>query len=449
MATRTITKLRLSNVRDDDVFFCDVILDGKKLLAAFGKGKRGGPSTIHERTGERFASVEAAEAGLRTFLENRGRHYKDRKREEVEVEGEEQHLFVGAESPALEADVLAGREGAAAVYADWLQQEGDPRGELAALSLAGRDAEVADFVARNATALFGDLDVKLDDEVRELDWSGGFLRGASLRRAGFDSTTNLAELTRAFLELPVARLVTRLRFGLASMESDNDWTATMAAVTASPQAAHLLSLAFDDYDSEDCEISWTPIGDFSSAWAKLPALEELRIKSGAGGKLGDLDLPRLRKLVRVSGGLSRAEIVALLDAKCPRLEHLEIWFGSDGYGAEGNPGLLERLFAGEAPRTLTHLGLVNAEFTHELIAPLARSALLPRLRSLDLSRGVLRDEDLDELIAAAPAFRHLERLDLSENQIASRGDEVRRVLPNAVLDEQRVDAPERYVALGE
>src|SRR5512143_1029906 len=50
----------------------------------------------------------------------------------------------GAEAAALEASIVAdpADPAAYAVYADWLQRRGDPRGELIALQLA-RDAELS------------------------------------------------------------------------------------------------------------------------------------------------------------------------------------------------------------------------------------------------------------------------------------------------------------------
>ena len=278
MAKRTVTKLRLENARNNALSFCDLTLDGCKLLVVYGN-TRDGKTTYTERIGQRFPTADAAAAGMKRVLEVRGRHYNAQKREDTTVEGDEDTLAPAASDAALEAAVIAGRDNAASVFADWLQQRGDVRGELAALALAGRWPEHAAVVAASPTRLFGELDVKLDSELYDLDWSGGFLTGASLRRANMESPTDLAEMTRAFLALPVARFVRRLRFGLDSFESDNNWTSTMEAVASSAQAPHLTSLRFDDFTSEDCEISWTAFGDFSAAWARLPALEELVIRS--------------------------------------------------------------------------------------------------------------------------------------------------------------------------
>jgi hypothetical protein len=386
--------------------------------------------------------------------QGRGKSYQSKKRSEEMVPVVESGIAAHASNPALEAEMLKAKDdtaaaGAASVYADWLQTQNDIRGELAALLLAGKTDGAREWLATNAPRLFGDSDVKLDSEIYDLVWRHGFLVGASLKRSSIDSNTDLAKLTRAFLALPVARFVTALRFGLQSYESDNDWTDTMAAVVQSPQAAQLRSLRFDDYHSEDCEISWTAFGDFSSAWKSLPLLEELQIRSGEGGSLGDIDLPNLRKFVRVSGGLGDAEIRSILAAKWPKLEHLEIWFGSADYGAAGSITHLADLLGSPLP-SLRHLGVVNAEFTHELIAPLSRSKLLKQLKALDLSRGVIMDSDLDDLLNNADAFKHLDKIDLSENLLNDRVDELKQALPNALVHDQRYEDDEhRYVAVGE
>ena len=444
---RTVVRHRLENIRGDKVYFCELVVDGVKLFTRFGQTLGANPTRIYERSGERFATREAALQAVEVFLAGRGKSYEQNHRTEELRPASADQLAPASSNPALEAEVLAGRAGAAAVFADWLQTHGDSRGELAALFQANKTDEAERWIADDASRLFGELDVKLDSELRDLAWTDGFVSGASLRRATGDSRTDLAALTRDFLALPASRFVIALRFGLAGFDSDNDWTETMRAVAGSSQAPQLRSLRFDDYQPEDCEVSWTPFGDFSPFWRDLPALEEFRLRSGAGGTLGDVELPNLKTFVRESGGLGEPEIRSILDAKWPRLEHLAIWFGSANYGAAGTAGQLAELLWGRAPETLTHLGLVNCEFTPQLIEPLARSPLLRRLRSLDLSKGVLGDGDVDAVVRHADAFRHLERFDLSEN-LFEDSSAIRAALANVVLDDQR-DPTYRYAAVGE
>jgi hypothetical protein len=456
MATRKVVRFRGENPGAEAVFFGEIIRDGLKITGAFGNtNKQTKVTSYYERFGERAATTADAEKRFEALIEARGKHYQKTNRTEHDLPAIDETLDAGKFNPTLESEIVAARDpaaikAAASVYADWLQQQGDVRGELASLFLAGQEDEAREWLAGNPTKLFGELDVKLESEVDELIWEHGFLRGATLKRASYESKTNLAVLTRAFLALPVARLVTELRFGLTGFESDNDWGPTLGAVAASAQAPQIRVLKFDAYTSEDSEISWTAFGDFSPYWPQLPALEELVIESGEGGTLGELALPNLKKLVRISGGLGEEEIQSITSATLPKLQHLEVWFGDRNYGAAGTALHLAPLFDGRAPKSLTHLGIVNCEFVQDVIEPLAKSPLLAQLKTLDLSKGTLMDEDVDVLLKHADAFRHLDRLDLSENLLATRGPEIYARLPHAKVDGQRFDGDDRrYVALGE
>lgn len=452
MATRKVLKAHFENARNELVFFRDLTLDGKKVLVHAGnRNTSTGKAHTFEKSGERFSTVEEARARFDGLVTAAANNFKTQTRSEEDVPVREEGLAHFAENAELEQRVLASPDSLdqARVYADWLQTQGDPRGELAALFQASKDAQAREWVVTHADRLFGELDVKLDSELYDLEWANGFLRGASLKRKNYDSQTDLAAMTRTFLELPTARLVSKLRFGLASYESDNDWTETIAAVAASKQAPHLKALLFNDYTYEDCEISWTAFGDFSPFWKSFPALEVFHLRSSEGGVLGDIELPSLKKFVRESGGLSAAEIESIVKAKWPKLEWLDIWFGSENYNAQGTVAHVQPLLDGKVPATLTHLGFCNAEFTHELIEPLARSKVLGQLKVLDLSKGTLLDGDVDVLLRHAAAFKHLEKLDLSENQLNERADEVAAALPNAVLGEQREGDGDRYTAVGE
>lgn len=456
MATRKVTKFRGENRRNDRIYFCEIVWDDTKVITRFGNTDPAtGTTTITDRSAKRLASEALAHAAFEKLIEARGKSYRDdQKRMEEELPVIDNTLDTGAYNETLEAEVVSARDAASAraastVYADWLQQQGDARGELAGLFLGGQEDEARAWLADNPTKLFGDLDIQLETEITALVWEHGFLRGASLKRKDIDSDTDLAELTRAFLALPVARLVTELRFGLAGYESDNDWTSTLAAVAEAVQAKQMRVLRFDDYTYEDSEISWTAIGDFSAHWGAFPALEDLRIRSGEGGTLGDLALPNLRRFERVSGGLGEGEVKEIFAAVWPKLEHLEVWFGRASYGAAGKPEHLAALLDGRVAKP-THLGLVNCEFVQDLIVPLAKSSILRGLKTLDLSKGTLTDADVDVFLKHADAFAHLDHLDLTENLMESRGAEIHARLPHAAVDGQRdLDDDRRYAALGE
>ncbi len=444
MPTRLVTTIRFENRRGETVFFRELTQAGRAVVVRAGRLElTTGQTTTVEQWGTRSASVEQAQRQLDALALQASRQYAQR-HQSTSTEAEPEPALTPAvdlaPGPGVPHDANAAR-----VYADSLQALGDVRGELAAQPLELR----AGFVQAHAEQLFGELDVLLLGQLRLREWTHGFLTGATLTRR--EEHPPLATLARDFLALPVARLVEDLAFGLATFESDNDWGPTLREVVASPQASRLKRLAFTEFTSEESELSWTPFGDFGFAWASLPALEVLHLRAGVTGALGALRLPNLRRFVRETGGLQQSELRAITQAHWPQLEALEVWFGREAYGADCSLDDALRLVSAAThwPR-LRHLGLVNAEFTHHLLEPLASSPLLPRLESLDLSKGVLRDEDVDRLLRHAPAFARLARLDLSENMLDGAREALQRALPNAVLSHQRVDdAQRRYTAVGE
>jgi uncharacterized protein (TIGR02996 family) len=366
------------------------------------------------------------------------------------------------EHPELEARCLEAPDDPApwSIYADWLQAHGDPRGEIAALQLAGRRAEARRVLGAHLAELTGS-----DAESFVFEYRHGFARRATIRLgpADFDDPErcDLAALTQTLLTSPMARFLDALRFGLAGFSSDNDWAPSLRAVIDSPRAPHLRELAFDAFSYEDSELSWVSYGDFTGLLERLPALEHVHIRSGAGGTLGGLQLPRLRTLIRESGGLAATEIEAIVRARWPNLEHLEIWFGAANYGAEGTIDMLGPIFAARELPRLVHLGLVNAELVEDAIDALAHSRVLPQLHSLDLSRGILARRGAALLCRHAAAFRHLASLDLSQNLLAPEDvARIRDTLDNVIVCDQRErddDYEEaeadgemvRYVAVGE
>ncbi len=354
----------------------------------------------------------------------------------------------------LEAQCLASPDSPEpwAVYADWLIAQGDPRGEVAALQLAGKTAAATAVLAQNYAQLVGD-----EEHQFALEFRHGFAVGATLK-IDHASLLRLDVMTKQFLEAPIARFIESLRFGLAHFESNNNWAPTLDVVTRSEQAQRIRSLRFDAYTYTDCEISWTPFGDFAFAWKRLPSLELLHIRSGAGGNLGDIELPRLKTFIFESGGLGGDLLASIVNAKWPALEHLEIWTGSSNYGAGGTLHQLRPILAGAGLPELRHLGIVNSELSDGLVPALAMSMLLPQLHSLDLSRGVFARVATDALVEHAAAFRHLASIDLTDNVLEP--DEIARiraVLDNVIFGDQREREEDEdddgelghYVSLGE
>jgi uncharacterized protein (TIGR02996 family) len=372
-------------------------------------------------------------------------------------------------NPELEARLVAAPDDVAAhlVYSDWLTHAGDPRGELIAVQHA-RAARPDD--AQLAAAEKALLDqhgaewlglAAAHPKAAIVEWRLGHVHALRLSWEGNDAYGSgyiePAELLRAVLERPAGRLLQRVDHELfASEYSAEGVIATLGELR--PPSLRELSLA----DFSSCAltpgdlngISWLQCGNLAPLYGALPRLESLEVMGVV--ELGDrVALPSLKRLAVRTGTLRRAAIAALSASELSSLERLEVWFGSANYGAEGGVDDLGALLSGERLPRLTWLGLMNSEFADELPAALARSALLSRLRELDLSMGIMTERGARALVEHADAFRHLERVSLVNNYIEGEAVALLRALPFVDLGEQRsADEDDdgeafRYVAVGE
>ncbi len=337
------------------------------------------------------------------------------------------------------------------VYSDWLQAQGDPRGELGALQAAGEKAEASAFLRKNAPFFFGEIDfgeVDADRPELALVWRVGHvdtMRVAAHLYRGADHPI------RVFASLPAFLFLRTLTVGLA-FEEENHYASVVEALCAQPFPL-LQKLFLGDFEYPDqSEMSWTDLCELAPLWAAYPQLRLLKLRGGAGS-LGVIEAPELRSFCWETGGLDRKSLDAIVNARWPKLESLEIWFGDAGYGAEGGVGDLARLLAGEGLPALRHLALRNCAFADELVAALAGSAILRRVTSLDLSKSCLTDEGARAIARHRPAFAHLAKLDLTDNAMTGEGVElVRDACPDVwsdFQDAERVRDDRRYVPVGE
>ncbi|MBL8917195.1 MAG: hypothetical protein JNM17_41205 [Archangium sp.] len=342
------------------------------------------------------------------------------------------------------------------IYADALTANGDLRGEAITFASQGQKPRI--FLEANADALLGRVPsiiekANLDRFLSNLRYRAGLIEGADVKLTyDLAQRVRMEDLLEALLAAPAARFVRDLDIGLVSFESDeNGYDEVIDVLGASTRAPFLRDLVLGDFDyPDDIEISWAPYGDLSKLWAQLPNVRSLHV-CGAGGEFGDIIAPSLTHFAVETGALARQEFESILDMSAPKLEHLEVWFGDEAYGAECAVDDVARLLNALPPK-VTSLGLCNAEFTPELIPLLAASPVLKRLKRLDLSNGVLVTSDLNELIRLAPAFSHLDALVLEGNLLDEDDESILEVLPKTRMTEQRErydDDNDRYVAVGE
>ncbi|AKQ67207.1 Molybdate metabolism regulator [Myxococcus hansupus] len=378
-------------------------------------------------------------------------------------EGGEDDGAEAASNPELEAAILKDPDNVDAylVYADWLQSQGDPRGELIAIQHAASQASGAEattlkkkataLIKKHQSLLFGELADAVKEGELTAEWHLGFIRSVRMGQKDYDSERDLGELTQELLALPSARFIRGITVGMASFDGENEYGDVISAIAKAGGSKTLQDLFIGDFEyPDDTEISWTHLTDISSALKVLPNLRTLRLRGGELA-LGDVDLPELREFTVETGGLPLNAVKSIASAKWPKLEKLEIWFGSDNYGAEGGVEDIQPILDGQGLPNLKHLGLRNSEFTDALAQALPSAVVLPRLEKLDISMGTLTNEGAKALADHAAAFAHLKQLDVSENILEDEGQSlISKAIPHANVGNQReYEEDYRYAAVGE
>jgi hypothetical protein len=147
---------------------------------------------------------------------------------------------------------------------------------------------------------------------------------------------------------------------------------------------------------------------------------------------------------------------AVGESDLPALSHLELWLGTDTYGGDANVEDLTPILSGANTPALTYLGLRNAEIIDLLAAAVAAAPVVARVRTLDLSMGMLSDVGAAALLSGQP-LTHLARLDLHHHfltkEMAERiRDELEPAGVEVDLSESHLNVrnPEdRYIAVSE
>ncbi|WAE71322.1 STM4015 family protein [Streptomonospora nanhaiensis] len=206
-------------------------------------------------------------------------------------------------------------------------------------------------------------------------------------------------------------------------------------VEVAPRLSGLRSLFYGDVTFDECELSWIRHEDMSFLLRAFPQLTEFAVR---GTEALYLHVPRhesLRRLTLQGGGLPGELAREVASSGYPELEHLELWLGVPEYGGDTSPGDLAPVLGGEAFPRLRSLGLCNAQDVDDWITVLADAPLTRRLHTLDLSRGALADEGGRALAEAAPAFAHLDRLNLHHHFLSEEvGQRIREALPGVEID---------------
>ena len=344
------------------------------------------------------------------------------------------------------------------VYGDWLQAQGDPRGELCAVQAGLKREPGNKELAAREKAILEKHDKYLrgglaDADQVKLEWRYGHIYSARVATE-YDAEEDGAKLVKKLLALPAARLLVKLTVGLVDTDGQNDYSATVKAIAAERREA-LRELFLGDFEYPDeLEMSWSSLGDLSKLWEQVPRLEKLTLQSGGSVKFGTIDLPALKHFEMRTGGLDAKSIKAIASARWPYLETLIVWFGSSDYGASGGVKDIRPILDGVGLPRLKHLGLMNAEFTDELCTALVKAKILPQLEELDLSKGTMTSAGARVLAENKQAFSHLQHIHVEDNLLDTGDKKVLAGFGGALhFGEQRDDDSDdeghRYVSVGE
>jgi uncharacterized protein (TIGR02996 family) len=327
-----------------------------------------------------------------------------------------------ARHEALEAAIREDRTdpGPYLVYADWLQAQGSPVGEM--LVLAQRKKP------KQAAAIAKQIGLPLAEMVT-FGWRYGVWQWMRLENDidWMESPWDPSAFARALFASPLCMALEELRIGILRWDH-NDQPGVLAEAGRYRWANDLQKLHLGDV-GRNIDMAHHTIGDVGKVITKsFPNLVSLKLHSGSndwsGGKetfgLAGIDLPKLKDLVIETCAMTPKRLKALTAAKLPKLERLELWFGAkdrDGTARTADVApILDRVF----PKVV-HLGLRNSELVTDLVRLLPASKLARQLVTLDLSMGTMDDSDAAELASAAKSFPALKQLDVGESYVDTAG----------------------------
>jgi uncharacterized protein (TIGR02996 family) len=309
-----------------------------------------------------------------------------------------------------------------AVYADWLEEQGDPRGEFIHVQLALENEEQprearGQLRAREQALL----------QAHQTEWLGGlapFLLGPGDRPASFAFARGwLDQLTVRSLDLdfaaalakaPQAQLLRTLRISRLPPPGIPCPLRTLA------ESPHLGNVRLFQLGDENGHVL-APQNDIAALVGRFSRLEELYLH--AGGRypeelFSSASLSCLRHLI-VRGDCSDAcEALASNEA----LRHLSV-LSLDPTPDEDHELPFEGvrvLLRSRHLRRLERLRLHGCENGDRLCRLIVRSPLLPRLRELGLVNSRITIRGVAALVSSGE-LAGLELLDLSGNHLGRRG----------------------------
>jgi len=358
---------------------------------------------------------------------------------------------VAACNPALEALIEAAPHDPShyLVYADWLQQEGDARGELILAQhgiVASEDHRAIDVYERSEVELFKTFEEELLGPLaryvtvtdsfrsyRSFSWRYGFIRKARLDRVRYLSAQP-HDILEKLLTHPSGRFLEHVRL--------HNWPSDIGPDVAPVLAQHapstLVSMRLEVNDAP-VDWLWKSVPRLSHLWAdslsrtsiRSESLQMLRLTSAKELDLDVLAAAHAPSLARLHLTLPPDETrpidtVLHSSAMLPSLAHLSVrrWIRTGARGA---------------------LALVPQD---RLAIGVARSAAARSLRRLDLELP-LGERGVTALLADADKLAVIGELHIPRDSVASPAHRalLERALPNLRWDEAPEEEEDVFEAL--
>jgi hypothetical protein len=219
---------------------------------------------------------------------------------------------------------------------------------------------------------------------------------------------------------PRAKDLEAIAIGPYNESYDDDASKVIKELTSAASKklfTKLRAVFLGDIIGEEQEISWIHVGNPGKILDAYPELERLQVRGTESFKFKCAPHDALKSLVIESGGLPKAVIKGVIEAGFANLEELELWLGSENYGANHTVDDLMPILSGLVFPKLRRLALRNCEYTDQIAVALADAPVLGRITELDLSMGTLGDDGANALLGS-PLFARLESVDLSHHYMS-------------------------------
>lgn len=259
------------------------------------------------------------------------------------------------------------RTAAIMVYADWLQERGDPCGEYLALCAAGQGT---DREHELRTVLIGRF---ASDPRLQLRWSDGFLEQVDIVRSGAPPREELRDVLADLLRLPIARLLRALHSHFQDARSMSE---LLLAIGPPPMLERLALGPRGGFDGRANPTS----ADVRPLFDRLPRLRELEL---CAHTLVLGPAPRL-EVARLIGEITDPVLCEVAGWRALRSLYLGYCTSSEyGPNAEATPTGYRLLFD-DPPPQLRSLVLRVIPQLDEVCVELAASRLARQLERVEL-----------------------------------------------------------------